>query len=163
MTLEEITCETFGLVNHWLYEREIYIDPKIETDFRQLVDLWFVAQRFQMPALQNDTMRVLKPLVAAMPSADKRGFATTIYRMESTKRTPLRELAVFEVCWGTNAVRIQELSIFDPLDEFLYDCIRHLMEFCDKLPDGIYPTEKEPDAFFVKEVAEGGEDVKEEA
>lgn len=46
------------------------------------------------------------------------------------------------------------MSVFDPLEELLYDCIRHLIEFCDKFPDAAYPTEKKPDAFFAKDLVE---------
>lgn len=73
MTLEDVDSKVFGLLVHWMYTKEVYVreaggefcaaahGTKVSytTNIFPLADLWFLAERFLMPILQNNTIQKL--------------------------------------------------------------------------------------------------------
>lgn len=60
MKLDDVDAKTFGIFTNWLYTQDL-MDGSGEylIDIADLSQLWILAQRFLMPRMQNQVMRVL--------------------------------------------------------------------------------------------------------
>lgn len=56
MILEDVECGVFGLLVNWLYTRKVEDAEEPYVKVAELAKLWTLAQRFFMPALQNDAL-----------------------------------------------------------------------------------------------------------
>lgn len=59
MRLEDVDPVVFGLLVHWVYHQKFQLprvegkEGKLSADYEKLAELWILAQRMLMPALQN--------------------------------------------------------------------------------------------------------------
>ena len=70
MKLDDVDAKLFGIFTNWLYTQDLMNgDGNYLSDIADLAKLWILAQRFLMPRMQNQVMRVLHPAVRRCPGA----------------------------------------------------------------------------------------------
>ncbi|KAH9210160.1 hypothetical protein DL95DRAFT_466062 [Leptodontidium sp. 2 PMI_412] len=101
--LADVEVEIFGLLSHWLYTQEFrLVDPNptkqsknvLETHLLPLAKLWNLAQRCDMPGLQNTVMNRIVPILDVIDMVDVTAFIMYVYGVQNTKDTPIRALAL---------------------------------------------------------------------
>jgi hypothetical protein len=92
MVLDGVNPYIFGMFANWLYTQKIESSStggQIQTlNLRQLAMLWLLAQRFQIPELQDQTMESI--LLQKAVAVDLRNFLHTVYN--GGEGEPTREL-----------------------------------------------------------------------
>ncbi|KAG9228230.1 hypothetical protein BJ875DRAFT_478002 [Amylocarpus encephaloides] len=64
MRLEDVDPAVFGLLIHWVYHQKFDLprvegkEGKVSADYEKLAELWILAQRTLMPALQNHVVDI---------------------------------------------------------------------------------------------------------
>ncbi|KAI9050836.1 hypothetical protein LZ554_004955 [Drepanopeziza brunnea f. sp. 'monogermtubi'] len=107
MRLDDVNSEAFGLLVHYFYTQQIDVDPKDhEENIIPLAQLWVMAGRFMMPALQNKIMDGLRALVEWVEGEGLRKFMHYAYET-SVESTPLKSLATDRMAWTTSAAGLQ--------------------------------------------------------
>ncbi|KAJ5047217.1 uncharacterized protein L3040_003058 [Drepanopeziza brunnea f. sp. 'multigermtubi'] len=107
MRLDDVNSETFGLLVDYLYTQQIDVDPKdYDGNIIPLAQLWVIAGRFFMPALQNKIMNELRTMVEWAEEEGLRKFMHFAYEA-SVERTPLKSLATDMMAWMTPAAGLQ--------------------------------------------------------
>ena len=97
MELDDVEPEIFGLLVHWLYTKGFNIDLEdFDSPFKIwviLAKLWILAERFALPALQNDVMHRLYILreehylaMCPLSNPDFKDLLACVY--EDNKRDP---------------------------------------------------------------------------
>lgn len=65
MRLEDVDSAVFGVLVHWVYHQKFDLprlegkEGKFSADYEKLAELWILAQRTLMPALQNHVVDVI--------------------------------------------------------------------------------------------------------
>jgi hypothetical protein len=108
MTLKDVDSRVFGLMVHWMYRDEVYVEEEKEDQEKlgdttvldtsiilTLADLWILADRFLMPILQNKTMDKLCYLLYNHHETMLLPFIRHVYEnTESRVGHPLKHLAL---------------------------------------------------------------------
>ncbi|KAL2066894.1 hypothetical protein VTL71DRAFT_1318 [Oculimacula yallundae] len=102
--LVDVEVEIFGLLSHWFYTQEIRLaDPDaakksknvVKSHLIPMAKLWSLAQRCDIPGLQNTVMSRMVPVLDNINMVDVASFIMFVYSDENTKDTPLRALAIY--------------------------------------------------------------------
>ena len=92
MTITDVSPRIFGMMVNWLYTQEITDEKGNPPSCRLSVELWILADRFMMPALQNCAIEALNQarIQGSSVSAD---LVKRIYD-NTTEGSPLRAYIV---------------------------------------------------------------------
>ena len=103
INLPDVDSDTFGILVEWFYTQKIDLDPKDrDGNVVLLATVWMLAQRFEMPGLQNKIMDGLRPLVECTEGEGLKSFLH--YAYDSCKKpTMLKKLAADRMAWATSA------------------------------------------------------------
>ncbi|KAG4429674.1 hypothetical protein IFR05_014845 [Cadophora sp. M221] len=127
--LANAEVEIFGLLSHWLYTQEIRLadpDPTkksknvLKTHLLPLTKLWNLAQRCDMPSLQNTVMSRIVPILDVVSMADVMAFIMYVYGAKNTKDTSIRAIALHHASQNLTPELLNTIRESAPR-ELLYD------------------------------------------
>lgn len=96
ITLEDVDPSTFGLFCNWIYYQKIRNEQGKRPGLIELAKLWAFGETFQMAALQNSTMDLIRDEVAYPTEFES--FIYFAYEIESGG-DELRRLAIARMAW----------------------------------------------------------------
>lgn len=96
ITLEDIDTAIFGLFLNWIYYQKIHNSEGRRPGLIDLAKLWALGEQFQIAALQNATMDLIRDEVAY--STDFEEFIHFAYQMDG-EGDELRRLAIARLAW----------------------------------------------------------------
>lgn len=111
MTLEDVGVETFNLLVNWLYTQKVeHAEKKIEhVELYELCKLWSLGERFLMPKLQNDAMRVMVTRdCAGEYSEEPTEYAYNAYAEDA--KSPLKRIFVLRAVSGMRTAAKAKVS-----------------------------------------------------
>lgn len=107
MRLEDVDPAVFGLLVHWVYHQKFDL-PRVEgkegnfsADYEKLAELWILAQRTLIPALQNHVVDVIFGSLSRQVLWDGSNFGRLMELAgENGPTSPLSRLAINTVVYS---------------------------------------------------------------
>lgn len=121
MPLEDVDPAVFGLLVHWVYHQKFDLprvegkEGKFSADYEKLAELWILAQRTLMPALQNHVVDVILDSLWRQDLWDGSNFGRLMELVgENDPTSPLSRLAINTMVYSSDLFFDAQVSSTPP-------------------------------------------------